>query len=70
VVFGVEQIIKIFGLTLKKYLEDNYNLFDLIVAIASYIEFLITNDFSIVSSIRVIRFLRLIATTKKNEKFN
>ena len=55
------------GLTIQKWREDIFNVFDLVIVIASYFEMvLLVNSTAIVGAVRSVRLLRLIKLARSN----
>ena len=65
--FTAECVIKMIGLTIQKWREDIFNVFDLVIVIASYFEMvLLVNSTAIVGAVRSVRLLRLIKLARSN----
>jgi len=59
VLFGIEMVVKIIGLSLKAYCKDTFNLFDGVIAIVSIVEVSISSG-TVLSSSRIVRLVRLL----------
>jgi len=59
ILFGIEMVIKIAGLSLKAYCKDTFNLFDGVIAIVSIVEICISSG-TVLSSSRIVRLVRLL----------
>jgi hypothetical protein len=64
IIFAVEMVLKLFGLGLKKYVADNFNVFDGIIVIVSLVELLNHSEGSQNSGLTVLRAFRLLRIFK------
>ena len=64
VVFGLEMIVKTVGFGLKKYVADNFNIFDCFIVIMSYVELVLPDSDSSLSVLRAFRLLRIFKIIK------
>lgn len=64
IVFALEMVLKLFGLGIKKYVADNFNVFDGIIVIVSLVELLNENSensgFSVLRAFRLLRIFKII----------
>lgn len=65
VVFAVEMVMKLFGLGLKKYVADNFNVFDGVIVGVSLVELFNVGDsghsgFSVLRAFRLLRIFKII----------
>lgn len=64
IVFALEMILKLFGLGIKKYVADNFNVFDGIIVIVSLVELLNegseNSGFSVLRAFRLLRIFKII----------
>ena len=74
--FFVEMIMKLIGLGVRKYLRDNFNIFDGVIVIISLVDFSITlandsddNEGGILNVFRALRLLRVIKLGRKWTNF-
>ena len=58
VIFAVEMVFKIFGLGIKKYVKDGFNVFDAIIVIVGLLEFFKVGS-KAVTVLRCFRLLRI-----------
>lgn len=61
-VFFVEMVLKLFGLGIKKYISDNFNVFDCVIVLVSMIELVLASDEK--SGLSVLRAFRLLRVFK------
>ena len=67
ILFAAECVIKLIGLTIKEWKNDIFNVFDLLIVIASFIEMAISDRFTaIVGALRSVRLLRLFKLARSN----
>ena len=66
-VFGLEAILKMYGLGLRGYFSDGWNIFDIIVVIGSVIDIGLDGQSVNVSFLRIFRAARLVKLMKKGE---
>lgn len=64
VIFGLEMALKLFGLGIKKYLSDNFNIFDGVIVIISIIEISSSAESTGLSVLRAFRLLRIFKIIK------
>jgi hypothetical protein len=64
VVFALEMIVKMVGFGLKKYVADNFNIFDCFIVIMSYVELIMPDSDSSLSVLRAFRLLRIFKIIK------
>lgn len=67
VVFLIEMVMKLTGFGCKKYLQDNFNIFDAFIVTMSYVELLMPGDASSLSVLRAFRLLRIFKIIKSWE---
>ena len=74
--FFVEMVMKLIGLGVRKYLRDNFNIFDGVIVIISLVDFSITlandsddNEGGILNVFRALRLLRVIKLGRKWKNF-
>ena len=67
VVFLIEMIMKLTGFGCKKYLQDNFNIFDAFIVTMSYVELFMPGDASSLSVLRAFRLLRIFKIIKSWE---
>ena len=63
IIYSIEMIVKIYSLGFKKYLSDAWNVFDAIIVIIGWIDFIFSDAVSI-SSLKTLRILRLFKLIK------
>lgn len=67
ILFASESVLKIFGLTFKKFKSDGFNLFDLFIVLASILELMFSaKNKGIISSARAFRLARLFKLARSN----
>jgi hypothetical protein len=68
ILFSLECVIKLTGLKFKEWMQDEFNIFDLIIVIASIIEVIIISkgQAGIISVLRAFRLIRLIKLARSN----
>lgn len=64
VVFALEMILKMLGFGCKKYVADNFNIFDCFIVIMSYVELIMPDSDSSLSVLRAFRLLRIFKIIK------
>ena len=64
VIFFIEMILKLFGLGIKQYVSDGFNVFDAIVVIVSMVELFAADEASGLSVLRAFRLLRIFKIIK------
>lgn len=67
IIFNLEMLLKICSFGLKKYCEDNFNLFDAIVNILSVIDIMMPDIDSNMLAFRAVRLLRIFKIVKTNK---
>lgn len=67
IIFTLETLLKMLGLTYEKFIEDNFNIFDAVIVLASLIEMGIADGGAgVVSALRALRLVRLIKLARSN----
>lgn len=67
ILFAVESLLKLLGLTIAKFKNDNFNLFDLFIVLASMMELMYSSsNKGIISSARAARLARLFKLARSN----
>ena len=71
IAFIVEMVFKVLGLGPKKYVQDNFNIFDALVVFMSIVELAMANSGSLsaLRSFRILRVLKLVRSWKKLQNF-
>lgn len=65
--FTAECILKLVGLTFEDFTKDKFNIFDLVIVIASIVELMLSDTSGgVVSALRAFRLLRLIKLARSN----
>jgi hypothetical protein len=70
IAFSIECILKLTGLEMQEFLNDNFNIFDLVIVLFSIIELFFSEANSksgVISALRAFRLLRLIKLVRSNE---
>jgi hypothetical protein len=57
-------------LNFNVYIKSIYNKIDLALALFSFIEFIITNNFGFVTSLRALRLLKIVTLEQKNDRYD
>jgi hypothetical protein len=58
--FGIELTLKLWGLGVRSYFSEAFNIMDFIISLFNLIEFLVLNGFSGINAIRAIRVFRTV----------
>ena len=67
IIFALESFLKLLGLTWARFTMDNFNIFDLLIVIASLIELMIADGSAgVISALRALRLIRLIKLARSN----
>ena len=66
-IFGLEAILKMFGMGLRGYFTDGWNIFDIIVVAGSFVDIGLDGQSVNVSFLRIFRAARLVKLMKKGE---
>ena len=64
IIFGLEMILKLLGFGFKKYVADNFNIFDCFIVLMSYVELCMPGEDSSLSVLRAFRLLRIFKIIK------
>ena len=64
IVFALEMVLKLFGLGIRKYLSDGFNIFDGIIVLLSLVELGFADESSGLSVLRAFRLLRVFKIIK------
>jgi len=70
IAFSIECILKLTGLEMEEFVNDNFNIFDLVIVLFSIIELFFSAENSksgVISALRAFRLLRLIKLVRSNE---
>ena len=73
IIFGVEMFIKILGLGIHEYVKDEFNLFDAILVVISYVDLVIESisnggsGAKVVTVFRTLRLMKIFKLATKNE---
>jgi voltage-dependent calcium channel T type alpha-1G len=64
IIFTAEMLLKLFGLGIKRYISDGFNVFDGIIVIVSFVELLSQANSSGLSVLRAFRLMRVFKIIK------
>ena len=67
IIFLIECVIKLIGIKFDVWKEDTFNIFDLLIVIASFVEMVISDDSAgVIGALRALRLIRLIKLVRSN----
>jgi hypothetical protein len=69
IAFSLECILKLTGLEIKEFVNDNFNIFDLVIVLFSIVELFFSDNSKsgVISALRAFRLLRLIKLVRSNQ---